>query len=119
RTPRGAIRLSRATLRLLRGSSAGTQRSSVTTQTMRPQAISPRAASATCTASWMGALHSGSAPSGPTPPVAPTIAGSDPSGGAGIQADLKTFLAFRVYGAAVLTALTVQNTRGVHAVHAV
>ncbi len=47
------------------------------------------------------------------------MAGSDPSGGAGIQADLKTFHAFAVYGAAVLTALTVQNTRGVRAVHAV
>ncbi|HEX7126316.1 MAG TPA: bifunctional hydroxymethylpyrimidine kinase/phosphomethylpyrimidine kinase [Thermodesulfobacteriota bacterium] len=42
-----------------------------------------------------------------------SIAGSDPSGGAGIQADLKTFAAFRVYGMAALTALTVQNTRGV------
>jgi hydroxymethylpyrimidine/phosphomethylpyrimidine kinase len=42
-----------------------------------------------------------------------TVAGSDPSGGAGIQADLKTFAAFRVYGMAALTALTVQNTRGV------
>ncbi|HWP35417.1 MAG TPA: bifunctional hydroxymethylpyrimidine kinase/phosphomethylpyrimidine kinase [Thermodesulfobacteriota bacterium] len=42
-----------------------------------------------------------------------TIAGSDPSGGAGIQADLKTFAAFRVYGMAALTALTVQNTCGV------
>ncbi len=42
-----------------------------------------------------------------------TIAGSDPSGGAGIQADLKTFAAFRVYGMAALTALTVQNTLGV------
>ncbi len=45
--------------------------------------------------------------------MALTIAGSDPSGGAGIQADLKTFLAFHVYGAAVITSLTVQNTRGV------
>lgn len=42
-----------------------------------------------------------------------TIAGSDPSGGAGIQADLKTFSALRVYGMAVISALTVQNTRGV------
>jgi hydroxymethylpyrimidine/phosphomethylpyrimidine kinase len=42
-----------------------------------------------------------------------SVAGSDPSGGAGIQADLKTFAAFRVYGMAALTALTVQNTRGV------
>lgn len=48
-----------------------------------------------------------------------TIAGSDPSGGAGIQADLKTFAAFRVYGMAALTALTVQNTRGVRGFQAV
>jgi len=47
--------------------------------------------------------------------VALTIAGSDPSGGAGIQADLKTFHTFDVYGAAVLTSLTVQNTMGVFA----
>ena len=53
------------------------------------------------------------------PPVALTIAGSDSSGGAGIQADLKTFSAFGVYGASVLTALTAQNTTGVQAVHAV
>ncbi len=46
-------------------------------------------------------------------PVALTIAGSDPSGGAGIQADLKTFHQFGVYGASVLTLLTVQNTRRV------
>jgi hydroxymethylpyrimidine/phosphomethylpyrimidine kinase len=49
-------------------------------------------------------------------PVALTIAGSDSSGGAGIQADLKTFTAFGVYGASVITALTAQNTRGVQAV---
>src|SRR5262249_41607209 len=55
----------------------------------------------------------------PAIPVALSIAGSDPSGGAGIQADLKTFHAFRVYGTAVITALTVQNTRGVRAVHPV
>lgn len=54
-----------------------------------------------------------------TPPVALTIAGSDSGGGAGIQADLKTFAANRVYGVSVLTALTAQNTRGVRAVHAV
>jgi hydroxymethylpyrimidine/phosphomethylpyrimidine kinase len=47
-----------------------------------------------------------------------TIAGSDSSGGAGIQADLKAFSALGVYGASVLTALTAQNTRGVTAVHA-
>ena len=46
-------------------------------------------------------------------PVALTIAGSDPSGGAGIQADLKTFHQFEVYGEAVITLLTVQNTLGV------
>ncbi len=51
------------------------------------------------------------------PPVALTIAGSDPSGGAGVQADLKTFAAHRVYGTSVLTALTAQNTTGVSAVH--
>ena len=44
------------------------------------------------------------------PPVALTIAGSDPSGGAGIQADLKTFHQFGVYGEAVVTLLTVQNS---------
>jgi hydroxymethylpyrimidine/phosphomethylpyrimidine kinase len=52
-------------------------------------------------------------------PVALTIAGSDSSGGAGIQADLKTFSALRVYGASVVTALTAQNTKGVFAVHQV
>ena len=48
-----------------------------------------------------------------------SIAGSDPSGGAGIQADLKTFAARRTYGMAVLTALTAQNTQGVSGVHLV
>lgn len=47
-----------------------------------------------------------------------SIAGSDPSGGAGIQADLKAFSARRTYGMAVLTALTAQNTQGVTAIHA-
>ncbi len=50
-------------------------------------------------------------------PIAVTIAGSDSSGGAGIQADLKTFAALRVYGASVITALTAQNTLGVQAIH--
>jgi hydroxymethylpyrimidine/phosphomethylpyrimidine kinase len=52
-------------------------------------------------------------------PIALTIAGSDSSGGAGIEADLKTFAAFRVYGACVITALTAQNTKGVFAIHEV
>jgi hydroxymethylpyrimidine/phosphomethylpyrimidine kinase len=54
-----------------------------------------------------------------TVPVALTIAGSDSSAGAGIQADLKTFAAFGVYGASAITALTAQNTRGVFGIHPV
>jgi len=54
-----------------------------------------------------------------TTPIALTIAGSDSSGGAGIQADLKTFAALGVYGASVITALTAQNTRGVTGIHLV
>ncbi len=47
------------------------------------------------------------------------IAGSDPSGGAGIQADIKTVTAFGVYAAAAITALTAQNTKGVKDIHEV
>ena len=50
-------------------------------------------------------------------PVALTIGGSDPSGGAGVQADLKTFHQFGVYGEAVVTLITVQNSQGLRRVH--
>lgn len=59
----------------------------------------------------------GAAPPAAPVPIALTIAGSDSGGGAGVQADLKTFSALGVYGASVLTALTAQNTRAVTAVH--
>jgi hydroxymethylpyrimidine/phosphomethylpyrimidine kinase len=52
-------------------------------------------------------------------PIALTIAGSDSGGGAGIQADLKTFHAFGVFGVSAITAVTAQNTVGVRAVHAI
>jgi hydroxymethylpyrimidine kinase/phosphomethylpyrimidine kinase len=54
-----------------------------------------------------------------TPPTVLTIAGSDPSGGAGIQADLKTMSALGCYGMSVITALTAQNTQAVRGVHEV
>jgi hydroxymethylpyrimidine/phosphomethylpyrimidine kinase len=50
-------------------------------------------------------------------PIALTVAGSDSGGGAGVQADLRTFAALGVYGASVVTALTAQNTREVRAIH--
>jgi hydroxymethylpyrimidine/phosphomethylpyrimidine kinase len=52
-----------------------------------------------------------------TPPILLTIAGFDPSCGAGVAADLKTFAAYGCYGVAAITSLTVQNTQGIEAVH--
>jgi hydroxymethylpyrimidine/phosphomethylpyrimidine kinase len=65
----------------------------------------------------MPAEESGMAQTASTIPIALTIAGTDPSGGAGIQADLKTFSALGAYGATVITALVAQNTMGVRSIH--
>jgi hydroxymethylpyrimidine/phosphomethylpyrimidine kinase len=65
----------------------------------------------------MPAEESGMATASQDINIALTIAGTDPTGGAGVQADLKTFSAFRVYGASVITALVAQNTQGVRAIH--
>lgn len=61
--------------------------------------------------------HSGAQAAFPRPPRVLAIAGSDPSGGAGIQADIKTISAHGGYAMAAITALTAQNTRGVQAIH--
>jgi hydroxymethylpyrimidine/phosphomethylpyrimidine kinase len=61
--------------------------------------------------------NTGAMTSAPHPPTALTIAGSDSGGGAGAQADLKTFLACRVHGMSAITAVTVQNSLGVSGIY--
>ena len=68
---------------------------------------------------FAGMTSKSKVPKNSAPPIALTIAGSDSGGGAGIQADLKTFHAHNVHGLSVIAAITSQNTRGVTAVHSV
>src|SRR2546426_6849330 len=62
-------------------------------------------------------MRNHNSPANPPPPILLTIAGFDPSCGAGTMADLKTFAAHGCYGVAAITSMTVQNTQAVEAVH--
>lgn len=85
----------------------------------------PQDAAAELAAAWAGTAPArrslgaepGRAPFSPRPPRVLAVAGTDPTGGAGIQADLKSIAANGGYGMAVVTALVAQNTRGVRSVH--